>query len=161
MKATSGILLAVVIGLAWMLHSEIATTRQLNDQLAEFKSVLGDKTTPESQLLQEKCTIQTEKLFGQMGYKPNSFPSYHGNFSARFNRCFMAVETMDENGQVGKFLLDTYHNRKYAEYQWTPEKNKNNWEVLPTICRLSPSVKDERTCKSAEEYQAFVAHYLD
>jgi hypothetical protein len=58
-------------------------------------------------------------------------------------------------------ITDAYERRIYANYQWISRPNKKYWEVPPSTCELIPSLKDKRHCNSREEFDAFVADYME
>jgi hypothetical protein len=60
-----------------------------------------------------------------------------------------------------KNLIDAYEQREYAEYLWITDKVKKYWEVPPVMCRLIPAFGNEHLCKSEDEYDAFVASYME
>jgi hypothetical protein len=62
---------------------------------------------------------------------------------------------------VTVYLTDAYERRIYANYQWISRPNKKYWEVPPSTCELIPSLKEKRHCNSREEFDAFVADYME
>jgi hypothetical protein len=53
-----------------------------------------------------------------------------------------------------RVLLDAYELREYAVYAWL-------YPNQPTTCTLIPSVGRDQLCKTEDEYQAFVGHYME
>jgi hypothetical protein len=62
---------------------------------------------------------------------------------------------------VHKHLTDPFDQRVYAAYAWKADAVKKYWEVPPVICELIPSHSEKRNCTSDEEFEAFVAPYLE
>ncbi|HXM83543.1 MAG TPA: hypothetical protein VN929_16655 [Burkholderiales bacterium] len=162
MKASIAILAAIVLVLSWFLNAQ-------RSEIAELTSKLNDKAAREGLEQQQKCALQAEKIFGQLGYKLNDprskiFASLQSHYSAKQNKCFMTVETTDMGtGTLAntKYLFDAFEQRGYAEYMWIADKVKKYWEVPPITCKLTPSSANERICKSEDEYKAFVATYME
>jgi hypothetical protein len=59
--------------------------------------------------------------------------------------------------------MDAYENREYASYFWIPDPRgvKKYWEMPPNSCELTPSIREKRFCTSEEEYDEFVAGYME
>ena len=62
---------------------------------------------------------------------------------------------------AGATLTDAYERRVYAIYIWIGQENKKHSEVPPIVCELIPSIADKRNCTSREEFDAFVAGYME
>jgi hypothetical protein len=62
----------------------------------------------------------------------------------------------------GSFYV-SYENRTYAGYIWMPDPNKvkKYWEMPPIRCELTPSANEKRLCNSEDEYNRFVATYME
>lgn len=145
----------------------MATDRQQRGRIAELASKLRDKTDRENLEFQQKCALQAEKIFHQLGWKLNdpggTFASYQSHYHQKLGKCFMTVNstTTGPRGPTSRYLFDAYEQRGYAEYMWISDAVKKYWEVPPVICKLTPSSVDESLCKSEEEYKAFVARYME
>ena len=163
MKVVISILLAIIVVLAWLFTSELATNKQQHTQLS---TQLADKTKLENLQLQEKCTQQAEKMFHTLGYKVNQpnadVDTYQSHYNQKLEKCFMTIESSSlTTGFINKVMLDAFEQREYAEYTWMPQGDKKYWEVPPKICKLIVSTKNEQTCKSDDEYKAFIATYIE
>ena len=174
MKVAVAVLLAIVLALVWGLTTEMVTNRQQRSQITELTSKLSDSSTRENLELQERCTLQAEKAFKQLGYKDGGElqngveTTYRSHYNAKLSKCFIGLEsntfvtrTNTLMGTKVKYLLDAYEKRAYGEYMWIPREGKKYWEVPPVLCRLSPLSADENFCKSDEEYTAFEARYME
>jgi hypothetical protein len=157
----------LLIGLAWQLKTVIDTNRHQANEIQSLSAKLTDKATRESFDLQQKYATQAEQVFHRLGYREDQPTGdtlsaiYQSHYSAERNKCFMTLETTTKNGYQLKFLFDAYENRPFAEYDWMPQNDKKFWEVPPVVCRLTASSTDERSCKSEDEYKAFVAGYME
>ena len=170
MRAAIGILIIAIGALAWLLTSELAANNQQRKQLEQLTTQLAGKSKLENLQLQEKCTEQAEKVFRALGYQGNQQNGngdvYQSHYNQKLGKCFMAIESTNVTTRPGtmfsnKILLDAYERREYAEYTWISQKDKKYWDVPPTICKLITSSASEQTCKSDDEYKAFVANYME
>jgi hypothetical protein len=89
---------------------------------------------------------------------------YQSHYDTKIGKCLMLVETSDlVNGETSNtaYLIDANERRPYATYVWMSRKGKKYWEVPPLACELAPSLRDKKDCKTREEFDAFVAKYLE
>ena len=136
----------------------------------------SDKESRENLDLQERCGTQAEKVFKQwksedeQEAKRLNLPAlntvssdYQSHYNATLSRCFMTMLATMGNGSTNKWLVDAYENRLYAFYLWMPDPKrvKKYWEMRPISCELTPSVREKRLCSSEDEYDTFVAAYMD
>jgi len=164
MKIIVAVLLAIVLALAWFLYTEHATNNQLQSQLSELSSKLNDKTARENFELRQKCALQGGDLFRQLGYKLNELALLQTHYNVKLNKCFLAFDYTTRNAdglENVRYLLDAIEQREYAEYIWKSAKGRPFLIVPPLSCKLIPSSGDKSICKSEEEYEAFVAHYME
>jgi len=157
MTIAFGVLLLIALALTWLLGTEMTTSRDQRDQIQKLTISLAEKSRREDFELQEKCALQTEKMFRELGYKPGGPALNQSHYNAKLNKCFMLVETINTtNHGTGfhyKFLIDAYEQRGYAEYEWMEDKGgKKFWEVPPVLCRLTASVGNVVVCKSEDEF---------
>jgi hypothetical protein len=137
----------------------------LEEAIAQSTS---DKARRENLDLQERCATQAQKVFKQWKseYDKESedqryadyvitSADYQSHYNAKLNRCFIAVEDSMADGSTHKWLADAYENRPYASY-WT-----KYLEMRPRSCELTPSVREKHFCNSEEEYNEFVATYME
>jgi hypothetical protein len=57
-------------------------------------------------------------------------------------------------------LYDAAERRVYAAYLWI-SGTKKYWEVPPSQCELTPSYTEKRFCKTEDEFNAFIAEYME
>jgi hypothetical protein len=159
-------LLAAGLALTWALVTETTKNNQLQSQVTELTTKLGDKKTRESLDLQRNCAQQAEKIFHQLGYNLNPTGSniavYQNHYNAKLNKCFMVLTAtaMKVTAYGEKHLFDAYEQREYGEYIWQSSKlTPYSDEVLS--CRLSDPSKAEANCKTKQEFDAFAARYME
>lgn len=160
MKTAIGILTVIVVALGWQLATEKTMNNQLRGQLVELTSKRNDKSARENLELQEKCAKQAEASFLQNGYKYGTLDSWQSHYNTKLNKCFVTVNSM-QGEIVAKNLVDAYEQRVYASYMWKADKVKKYWEVPPFECELTPPSSDVTHCKTQDEYDAFVASYME
>jgi len=71
------------------------------------------------------------------------------------------ITMMGNQSQTSVYLSDAYERRIYAEYLWFSHETKQYWEVPPSTCELIPSLREKKHCNSREEFDAFVAGYME
>ena len=89
---------------------------------------------------------------------------YESHYNTKINRCLILVTRMYSFGgktSTSKNLYDAFERREYAEYLWTSRADKKYWEVPPLSCQLAPSHGETKYCKSEDEFNAFVAEYME
>ena len=105
---------------------------------------------------QEEFAEETDDLARQLGPKRIS-SSYQSRYNTKSNRCFVLVEIRSSTGghiSMSTHLVDANERRYYAYYVWIDDKN-------PAICELSRSFRDKELCKTREEFDGFVAGYME
>jgi hypothetical protein len=124
---------------------------------------------------QERCAVQAKRSFQerqardlaeikQMGGSQRISGDYQSHYFTKTGKCLMLIETTDMMGGTSSntaYLIDANEGRSYATYVWMSRKDKKYWEVPPTACELSPSLRDKKNCKTREEFDAFVAGYME
>jgi hypothetical protein len=86
-------------------------------------------------------------------YRTVSF-DYQSHYNAKMNRCFlMTTRTMMFGDKIYtlKNLSDAFERRDYALF------TSGN----PQFCQLLPSIGQEKCCTTQEEFDAFVAGYME
>jgi hypothetical protein len=89
---------------------------------------------------------------------------YHSHYNTKLNKCLIDIEGTEPIGQeliTSAILMDAFKRRVYASYQWSTKPNKKYWEVPPIICELTPTSHEKTNCSSKDEYDAFVAKYME
>ena len=58
-------------------------------------------------------------------------------------------------------LWDALERRNYANWLWQVHPTKKYWEVPPISCELARNYRDKKNCTTREEFDAFVAEYME
>jgi hypothetical protein len=81
---------------------------------------------------------------------------YQSHYNTKLTKCFIAIETMIFGGKSttrGWTLMDAFEQRVYAQYIWTfPDEPS---------CDLIPTSQTQTHCSSKDEFDAFVAKYME
>ncbi len=123
---------------------------------------------------QERCAHQARRSFQeidtqsrvegkQLGMNRVS-GDYQSHYNTKMGKCFMLVETTDMLGSQSSttaYLMDANERRQYAIYLWISRQDKKYWEVPPTTCELTPNLREKKFCTSREDFDAFVANYME
>lgn len=123
---------------------------------------------------QERCGQQARRAFQEIQAEARisnqRFGSaeissdYQSHYNTKSGKCLMLVEITNMFGgqsNTSAYLMDANERRNYASYLWISRKDKKYWEVPPTSCELTPSLRDKKLCTSREEFDAFVAGYME
>jgi hypothetical protein len=123
---------------------------------------------------QERCAQQARRAFQQIQaearisnqkFGSNQISSdYQSHYNTKSGKCLMLVETTNMAGSqsdTSAYLMDANERRQYAFYLWISKKDKKYWEVPPISCELTPSLREKKVCTSREEFDAFVADYME
>jgi len=113
--------------------------------------------------LQATCAAQARKAFNEFEREWKNDPAnkafktlstdYQGHYNTKLKKCLMLITMMGNQSQTSVYLSDAYERRLYAEYL--------SGEVPPITCQLVPSLRQKKYCTSREEFDAFVAEYME
>jgi len=81
---------------------------------------------------------------------------YQSHYNTKLNKCLMEIETTFFDGghiTTSVLLMDAFEQRVYASYIWASQ-NVNS-------CDLVPTSQTQTHCSSREEFDAFVAKYME
>ena len=137
-------------------------------------TALTTSATAQSLAEQERCAVQAKTAFQawetdqktgdrQFGTSLVS-ADYQSHFNIKSQKCLMLIES---SSQLGKqfsnqaLLVDANERRVYAYYLWISHEGKKYWEVPPATCDLIPSLREKNTCSTRDEFDEFVAGYLE
>jgi hypothetical protein len=144
-----------------------------------FAVIVSCATLVHSQTLdfQAMCATQAQKAFqeweiertkSKLRISKDISTDYQSHYNTKLKKCFILIET---NGlmpglEEGEFLFtktlsDAYERRVYASYGWVSRTGQKYWEVPPTSCELIPSFRQKKFCKTQEEFDDFVAQYME
>ena len=118
-----------------------------------------------AQSLEEQaiCTKQAKVVFeehtaGHTG-KDNITNDYQSHYNPKLYRCFITVEMHERKGHeffVEALLMDAFERHVYAVYVGVSREGKES-----TTCDLAPPSEEQTHCSSKDEYDAFVAKYME
>jgi hypothetical protein len=125
--------------------------------------------------LQATCAAQARKAFYEWDaeLKKSELPDmkalelsndYQSHYNTKLKKCLILVESsrwLAKTQTVTVYLSDAYERRIYASYIWYSHPTKQYWEVAPSTCELIPSLRQKKYCNSREEFDAFVADYME
>jgi hypothetical protein len=123
--------------------------------------------------LQEKCSTQARKAFIEYEREDKAQSrgasklisiDYQSHYNTKIKKCLLLLETLHALGNelsTSVTLTDAYERRTYASYLWISRENKKYWDVPPSECELIPTLREKRTCATREEFDAFVAEYME
>jgi hypothetical protein len=138
--------------------------------------IISCTTLARSQSLdfQAMCATQSRKAFQEYenewktGVGANMYRTigsdYQSHYNTKLKKCLLLIEAtrmLGGESMTSAYLSDAYERRPYANYMWMSRKDKKYWEVPPTECELVPSMRNKRNCTSREEFDAFVAEYME
>jgi hypothetical protein len=123
---------------------------------------------------QERCAQQARRAFQQIRAEAKiadkkfgtheMSSDYQSHYNTKIGKCLMFVESMASVGEemsTTAYLIDANERRQYAYYLWMTKKDKKYWEVPPSSCELTQSFKEKKSCTSREEFDEFVAGYME
>jgi hypothetical protein len=125
---------------------------------------------------QERCAQQAKRAYAEldaqygaetqeMGIKTVHISGdYQSHYNVKLGKCLMLVERRDMLGSQSTttaYVMDANERRQYATYVWMSREGKKYWEVPPMTCELTPSLREKRFCKTREEFDEFVAPYME
>ena len=121
--------------------------------------------------LQATCAAQARKAFNEFEREWKTDPGgkafktlstdYQSHYNTKLKKCLMLITMMGNQSQASVYLSDAYERRIYASYLGFSHEIKEYWEVPPITCELIPSLPEKKHCNSSEEFDAFVAEYME
>ena len=157
-----GVVLLVLLGI---LRTQSSNVRDLQGEVRDLSAKLSEKTRINE--LDTKCVNQAHKVFDNAAYPKNEFAMYQNHYSAKLDKCVMAVLRTDAHTSRGK-MVSTYVNvvdavtgKQYGTYVWHTETNKKFLVVPPETCDVTLPTGEETICHSMDEFQELVKVYLE
>jgi len=83
---------------------------------------------------------------------------YRSHYNIKLQKCLILIELtsmVDKSTANSAILMDAYERRPYASYLSFSDK------PTPMSCELIPSLQQKKYCSTREEFDAFVASYLE
>jgi hypothetical protein len=137
---------------------------------------IGFASAAQSQTLelQATCAAQAKRSFQEYSAEDKADSAkfgmstlnidYRSHYNTKINRCLIVTEKMSSvGGQTSTTveLWDALERRQYAIWLWQTHPTKKYWEVPPVACELTPNYQGKRNCTTREEFDAFVAQYME
>lgn len=115
---------------------------------------------------QERCAAQAKRAFEKyqvavQKHKKAASIEYESHYNTKIGKCFMLGQNQGPNGARSAWLLDAYEGRRYAFYFWVPIEVEKYSEIPPAVCELRPSRLERKTCADRNEFDDFVADYME
>ena len=141
-----------------------------------FVALIGLASSADSQSLdlQATCSSQARRAFQEYSAEDKIESAkfgmytmsidYQSHYNTKINRCLILTEkTSSAGGQTSTsvILWDALERRNYAIWLWQTHPTKKYWEVPPLACELVRNNRDQKNCTSREEFDAFVAEYME
>ena len=128
-------------------------------------------TTASARSLEQQaiCAKQAKVAFEEYSADPKSSGpkkltnDYESHYNPKLNRRLMAIQTTELMGKetyVTALLMDAFQRHVYAAFNWLSHEGKEYGEA-PIICQLTPTSQTQTHCSSKDEYDAFVAKYME
>lgn len=133
--------------------------------LARSQSIdLQQKCASQARIAYQESELENREQSTKLGALSTSSSAYHSHYNTRLQKCLMLIDqnqALGDQMSTGATLTDAYDRRLYAIYIWIGQESKKHSEMTPIVCELIPSFPDKRNCTSREEFDAFVAGYMD
>jgi hypothetical protein len=103
---------------------------------------------------------KSEKKFGGTDVSSD----YQSHYNTKLKKCLILIEAtsmLGDQASTSVDLSDAYERRIYASYLWISKQGKKYWEVPPSSCELIPSLRQKTSCTTREEFDDFVAQYME
>jgi hypothetical protein len=141
-----------------------------------FVGIVSCATLAHSQTLdfQAMCATQARKAFQEWEIErtesAKKFGStvvssdYQSHYNTKLKKCLILIQATTTRGDqvsTSVHLSDAYERREYAFYLWISKQDKKYWEVSPSSCELIPSLRQKTSCTTREEFDNFVAQYME
>ncbi len=152
--------LSVALGWQWYLNKELSKE-------------ISAKDASELIQLQDKCSQQALKVANSENYRvapSRDFYTYHSHsshYNHKLKKCFALIKTESSDSQGylshGEHLIDAFENRDYGSYLWTKKQAKGAtfYDTNPYVCKVTPSLNEEKRCNSLSEFNSLISQYLE
>ena len=131
-------------------------------------STLGRSQTLD---LQAMCAEQARKAFQEWEHAIKNDPEgklfrtvsshYQRHYNTKLKKCLVLIEAirmLDNQQSIVADLIDAFERRPYASYHGILREGK---EGAPMTCKLTASYRQKKKCTTREEFDAFVAGYME
>jgi hypothetical protein len=122
---------------------------------------------------QERCAQQSHRTFQELDTKDRADQKqlgqtrisgdYQSHYHTKLGKCLMLIEAFDmlSGGQssTSAYVMDANERRVYASYLLISRQDYG--QTPPAVCELSPSLQEKKLCASREEFDSFIARYME
>jgi hypothetical protein len=141
-------------GVVWPLEERNLEEAQ---EISKLKAELADRGFD----FKRQCATEADRFFKLWNNDPNSTSRYESHYNPSRKECFVLILESEESSNVPSenylelTLFDAVERRQYAYlFKW-------NQPGQSPICTLMPGDGEAKTCDTHEEFNAFVANYME
>lgn len=155
----------MISGNSWLAASVMFASIAIltNGKLARSQSIdLQEKCASQAQIAYQESERKDQGQSKKLGAFSTGSSDYHSHYNTKLQKCFILTnktQALGDQMSISVTLTDAYERRLYAVYILINQESETHWEML--ICELIPSWVDKRICTSREEFDAFVAGYME
>jgi len=155
----------MVPGNSWLVASAIFASIGIFTSGTLSQSIdVQEKCASQAQISYQASEREGREQSTRLGAIFTGSSAYRSHYNTKLQRCLMLIDqtqTLGDQISTGATLTDANERHVYAIYIGISQENKNRSEVVPIVCELIPSWADKRNCTSRNEFDAFVASYMD
>ena len=89
---------------------------------------------------------------------------YQSHYNTKIKKCLILTEkhyTFGGQPTTAINLWDAFERREYATWLWEAHETKKYWEQPPMACELIANYRSKKNCTTREEFDAFVAEFME
>jgi hypothetical protein len=131
-------------------------------------SLAGTPARAQSLEDQAMCAEQARKVFQEREFEFRKLAhaydhlqsDHQSHYNTKLKKCFLLreeIRMLIANTSTSKSLTDAFERRTYATYLQITFRRKD----ATTYCELMPSLQRKQDCSTLEEFNAFVAPYME
>ena len=150
----SVVLAVALAGVVWPLEERNLEQAQ---EISKLKAEVADRGLD----FKRQCAAEADRFFKFWNNDPKSTSRYESHYNPNRKACFVLILDSDlssnnpSENYLELTLFDAVERRQYAYlFKWDEPKQ------LP-ICTLMPGDSAPKACDSHEEFNAFVADYME
>ena len=137
-------------------------------QVGGLRQQLASRQIADLETARHGCSERAQRYFTTLGYDESKMndgtsTTFQNHYSVHLHRCLMTLESTSfksANSVTTKTLIDADEHATFGNYAWVASATKKYWEQPPMQCTMSPPDKPEATCRTTDEYDAFVKDML-
>lgn len=154
----SVVLAIALAGVVWLLEERNLEAAQ---EISKLQAEVTDKSVDQGFDFKRQCAAEADRFFKFWNNDPKSNSRYESHYNPSRKACFVLILDSDVSSNnpsenyLELTLFDAVERRQYAYlFKWDEPKQ------LP-ICTLMPGDGEPKACDSHEEFNAFVAKYIE